>query len=130
MAALRSDTLGAVNTEPTELLPSRKKRSHAWIDARSLALARAVAAKIRRNPSFLQRASDNLVRWKERHSTWPRCLSEWEEILSSRTLDDVLAILLEDSEDGRRRRQSSPFTGILTPAERREIFERYEATGT
>jgi hypothetical protein len=114
----------------SELLHSLKKRSHAWIDARSLALAKAVAEKIRRDPALLQRALDNLARWKERRSTWPRCLSEWEEIISSRTLDDVLAILLEDSEEGRRRRQSSPFTGILTLAERREIFKRYEAIGT
>ncbi len=107
-----------------------QKRSHAWIDARSLALARAVAERIRRDPSLLQRAFETLARWKERRETWPPCLREWEVILAGRNVDDILAILVEDSEDGRRRRQSSPFTGFLTPAERKEIFEHYEAIGT
>lgn len=107
-----------------------QKRSHAWIDARSLALARAVAEKIRRDSSLLPKALENLARWKERRKPWPSCLKEWEEILGGRTVDDILAVLVEDSEQGRRRRQSSPFTGFLTPAERKEIFERYEAIGT
>ncbi len=107
-----------------------QKHSHDWIDARSLALAQAVAEKIRRDPSLLQRAFENHARWKESRETWPPCLREWEEILAGRNVDDVLAILVEDSEDGRRRRQSSPFTGFLTPAERKEIFEHYEAIGT
>ena len=95
-----------------------QKRSHDWIDARSLALAQAVAEKIRHDPSLLQRALENLARWKERRQTGPLCLTEWEEILAGRNVDDVLAILVEDSEEGRRRRQSSPFTGFLTPPER------------
>jgi hypothetical protein len=85
-------------------------------------LAEAVAEKIRRDPSLLKRARRNLARWKERRTTWPRCLEEWEEILSDLPVEDVLALLVEDSEEGRRRRQSSPFTGILSAAERRAIF--------
>ena len=100
------------------------------MDARSLALAQAVAEKIRRDPSRLQRALENLVRWKKRREIWPACLKEWEEILARRSIDEVLAILVEDSEEGRRRRQSSPFTGLLTPAERKAIFDHYETIGT
>ena len=107
-----------------------KKRSHEWIDARSLAMAEAVAEKVGRDPALVQTAVGNLARWKARRSPWPACLREWEEILASCDVDDLLRILVEDSEEGRRRRQSSPFTGILTPRERREIFERYEAIGT
>ena len=107
-----------------------KKRSHEWIDARSLDLARAVAEKVRRDPSLLEKARGNLSRWKDRLHPWPRALQEWEEILGHPSLDRILLLLVEDSEEGRRRRQSSPFTGILTPGERQAIFERYEALGT
>ena len=113
----------------TQESPQLKKRSHDWIDARSLALAEAVAEKIRRDPSLLERAKDNLARWKEKRTTWPRCLEEWEEILSDFPFEDVLALLVEDSEEGRRRRQSSPFTGILTATERKAIFAHYETIG-
>jgi hypothetical protein len=61
---------------------------------------------------------------------WPKALQEWEEIISEGSLEEILGKLVEDTEDGRRRRQSSPFSGILSPAERREIFEKYEAIGT
>ena len=114
----------------TQESPTIKKRSHEWIDARSLALAKAVAEKIRRDTSFLQQATENLARWKARRTNWPKCLREWEEILSDLPVRDVLALLVEDSEEGRRRRQSSPFTGILTAAERKVIFEQYDAIGT
>ncbi len=79
-----------MNRRPGEPPRSLKKRSHAWIDARSLVLAMAVAEKIRGDASLLRRASDNLVRWKERYTSWPKCLREWEEILTSRNADDVL----------------------------------------
>ena len=110
--------------------PILRKRSHQWIDARSLALAKAVAKKIRRDPQLLDTARDSLRRWKKRIIPWPRALREWEEILANFPLDTVLAMLLEDSEEGRRRRQSSPFPGVLTPQERRAIFDHYEAIGT
>ena len=114
-------------TQKSQLI---KKRSHNWIDARSLALAKAVAEKIRRDPSLLRRATENLARWKGRRTSWPKCLREWEKILSDLPVSDLLALLVEDSEEGRRRRQSSPFTGILTAAERKAIFEQYDAIGT
>ena len=106
-----------------------RKRSHEWIDARSLAMAEAIAEKIRRDPSLVDRARENLSRRKERLAQWPKALEEWEEILASFSLEEILSALLSDGEDGRRRRQSSPFTGILSPEERKVIFERYEEIG-
>jgi hypothetical protein len=38
--------------------------------------------------------------------------------------------LTEDSHEGQRLRQSSPFSGILSQRERLEIFRRYESAGT
>jgi hypothetical protein len=43
----------------------------------------------------------------------------------SRDWPEVRGILLDDSEEGRRMRQSDPFCGILTPAERWEIYREF-----
>ena len=108
----------------------RLDRSHEWIDARSLALAEAVGERIRADPSLLDVARKNLLRWRRRMHPWPHVLQEWEAILAEGSADEILAALVSDSEEGRRLRQSSPFAGILTPAERKEIFDRYEEIGT
>jgi hypothetical protein len=57
-------------------------------------------------------------------------LREWQTILSNHSLNEVLEILIEDSDEGQRLRQSSPFSGILSQRERLEVFRRYETAGT
>jgi hypothetical protein len=37
--------------------------------------------------------------------------------------------LVDDSENARRLRQSTPFAGILTQEERRRILEKHESAG-
>ena len=106
-----------------------KLRSHQWVDARSLELARAIAAKVAAEPSYLDRVRATLTRWKQNRASWPSALQEWEDLLAKASLETVLALLTEDSEEGCRRRQSSPFTGILTEKERREVFSKYEKIG-
>ncbi|HLU48990.1 MAG TPA: hypothetical protein VK116_12935 [Planctomycetota bacterium] len=114
-----------MDREPRHLVD----RSHAWIDARSLELARATAAKIRMEPALFEKARRNIERWRSRGVTSPD-LDACDRILERHTFDEVLDLLVEDSEAGRRRRQSSPFVGILPESERREIFRRYEAIGS
>jgi len=101
-------------------------RSHQWIDERSLALARATAEKLRRDAALFAVAQANLQRWKATLSPWPGALKEWEECIASGK-EAVIALLTEDSPRGRRLRQSSPFVGVLTVAERNAIFRRYES---
>jgi hypothetical protein len=101
-------------------------RSHAWIDRRSLALARATAARIARKPELLEVARDNLLRWKSTLGHWPADLQTWEQVLAG-GVEAALAQLTEDSPRGRRLRQSSPFAGVLTPQERQAIFDEYES---
>lgn len=57
---------------------------------------------------------------------WPAALQEWELILAQGQLV-ALGALIEESERGRRLRQSNPFAGVLTPQERTAIFAEYEA---
>jgi len=100
-------------------------RTHRSIDERSLAMARAIAAKIDADPGHggVQRARAICERW-ERLSPSPNH-REWLEILR-KPWAEIRAILLEDSEEGRRRRQNSPFCGILTSKERWSIYRRFQ----
>jgi hypothetical protein len=84
--------------------------------------------KIDRDPARrgLEKASATCRRWA-RERPAPAIL-EWLEILE-RPWEQIRAVLLADSEEGRRLRQSDPFCGILTPEERWAIYRaHYEAS--
>ena len=100
-------------------------KDHRLIDERSLAFDRLVAAKLRTNPALLEKARANLSRWLQTsgNRAVPDLL-EWQLVLDG-SLSEVLALLVATDERARRLRQSSPFCGILTPAERLAIIREY-----
>src|SRR4051812_1922638 len=103
-------------------------RRHDWVDERSRALHIAIADKIRREPGLLDLARENIERWERRCSDEVRPVyEEWKGLINNWHLEKLLSFLAEKSERGNRMRQSSPFSGILTPAERNRIFAEYEA---
>jgi hypothetical protein len=80
-----------------------------------------IARKISRDPRLLGVARRNLARWiRARKDGPPGVYLEWQRILAQ-PWTEVAALLTELSENATRLRQSSPFTGILTAAERRRI---------
>ena len=84
-----------------------------------------IAAKIDQDKELLAIAQTNLARWEKRwQESAPRWLSEWRQILR-RPWSQVAAILVSPSENAARLRQSSPFAGVLTPIERRRIYEAF-----
>jgi hypothetical protein len=97
---------------------------HSRLDERSLALHELVAHKVEAAPALLDKARGNVRRWQEANESPSLALAEWEQILSS-PVNQVVAFLVERSERATRLRQSSPFAGILTEAERRAIYESY-----
>lgn len=97
---------------------------HCRLDERSLALHRLVAWKVLADPALLDQARQNVRRWRTMDGSPSLALSEWESILSG-PVDEVTRFLMEPSERATRLRQSSPFCGILTEAERRVIYESY-----
>ena len=99
-------------------------RGHPHIDARSLDLARLTASKIDADPSLIAIAHDNIERYCQRQKHLPRSQTEWLEILE-RPWPEIRAILLEESDEGQRRRSSSPFKGLSTETERHEIQARH-----
>ncbi len=97
---------------------------HSRLDERSLAMHRLIAAKLQTDPALLDKARDNVRRWQADDGSPKLALAEWEQILSG-PVNQVAAFLAERSERATRLRQSSPFAGILTEAERRAIYESY-----
>jgi hypothetical protein len=85
---------------------------------------RAIAAKLRSDPSLLKIAHDNLERWSKTGSASQSYWDAWREILK-RPLSEILDLLVEDSERMTDMRQTSPFAGILTPKERWAIYAHF-----
>lgn len=104
---------------------------HDLIDRRSLELHRLVAGKIRQQPELMDLVREKLDLTLGESRLSESCkdaLREWQTIFSLKSFEEILEILVEDSDEGQRLRQSTPFSGILTQQERGEIFRRYEST--
>jgi predicted NACHT family NTPase len=100
-------------------------RAHEWIDRRSLALHEAVAAKLETQPQLLEVARANLQRWLTTNPA--AALREWWQLLDATPLPELVALLRSPGDQATRLRQSSPFAGLLTPAERQSILDDYES---
>ncbi len=97
------------------------------IEARSLAMHCMIAQKIAADPALIDLARRNLASWRSRYGdSPPRALDEWQEILK-RSWPEVAAIMMDPGESAIRLRQSSPFAGALTPAERKRIYEAFRS---
>ncbi len=104
-------------------------RGHQRIDRRSLELHRAIAAKLREHPERIEIALGNLARWSAMAGHSQPYFNAWREILD-RPLDEVLELMVEDSEKMTAMRQATPFAGVLDPAERWAIYARFAPNGT
>ena len=95
-------------------------RTHQDIDRRSLEMVRRIVAKIDADPERrgLEHAKRVCDRWVAQGI---RSALEWRTILE-RPWEEVRALLLEESDEGQRLRQTDPFCGILTPQERWQIY--------
>src|SRR5437868_10393363 len=100
--------------------------SHEWIDLVDLAMHRAMARKIRREPKLFNRVRQTLARWEQIKRGLPPCLKEWKVMLAEKDMNEVLRLATRADEEGNRLRQSSPFCGILTEFEREGIWARYD----
>ncbi len=100
---------------------------HRIIEARSLAMHCLIARKIEADRRLLAATRRNLTKWIARYGEdAPRALDEWREILD-RPWPEIAALITAADESATRLRQSSPFAGVLTPAERRRVYEAFRA---
>jgi hypothetical protein len=91
---------------------------HRNLDARSLALHRLVADRLRREPEALSRAHATLARWRlHADARVAPYLADWDVILAG-GVQSCIDVMLEDSERAAALRQASPFAGLLSNAER------------
>ena len=88
----------------------------------------AIAERLRASPELLGIAHDNLRRWSGSAGRSGPYMERWRELLAL-PLEELLAVIEEDSEDMRAMRQSSPFAGVLRSKERWEIYDAF-AVGT
>jgi hypothetical protein len=113
------------SSTPTTL--SRGLLKHRIIEARSLAMHCLIARKIDADRRLLDVARRNLAKWIARYADGvPPALSEWRGILA-RPWPEIAALITASGEAAVRLRQSSPFAGVLTSAERRRVYEAFRA---
>ena len=95
-------------------------------NARSLAYARAIVAKIDASPALAEKGLANLARLRaQRGGALNGCDEEWERILQQRKWCEVRTLLLDETDEGQRLRAANPFTGILSQEERNAVHEAY-----
>jgi hypothetical protein len=106
---------------------------HRKLEERSLALHRQIAQRIRRNPDLLTKVSERLskdISSGQFSASVTDAMQEWLDLLKSSSVDQVLELLVDERENASRLRQSTPFAGILTQKERRQILGNDESAGS
>lgn len=94
---------------------------------RSLWLNRAIAGKLAHDPErVLAKARQNLDRFRRIHGrgTVRRWLDEWERIIDEGP-EAVMRTLAAETSHAADLRQNSPFPGVLTQHERRQVLDAF-----
>lgn len=92
-----------------------------------LGMFRAIAAKIEREPAFLEVGLANIDRWIASGIDQRSKLEEWRERIlaaqrSPEALQELISLLSDENERAEYEREFSPFAGVLTTAERRPFL--------
>ena len=104
--------------------PLARRTDVGWVDEINAALHAAIAAKLRRQPSLLGIAVQNVRHWRRTASAdfdveTRAALRQWKLILLTWTPEEIADFLPVRTEFAARLRRHSPFVGVLTPAEQR-----------
>ena len=94
-------------------------------DRRSLLLHAAVAARLRAEPEAVRaRARASLARMRAVHPGARPLLDEWRCLLR-RPLDALIPVLTDPMPWARELRHVTPFTGVLSAAERTSVYRAF-----
>jgi hypothetical protein len=96
---------------------------HAVAEDTSLQLHRAVAGRLRADPSLVERARRRVDGWLRDGSVAKPYAEAWREVLSH-SADEVARFLEDPGERARQLRQTSPFAGFLDARTRWAIRRR------
>ncbi len=97
--------------------------------ARSRALHRAIAQKVLADPQATMAAARQRL---ARLATEPHAdyyFAEWSRWLEASPSDVYRLLAEDDSEYAEAMRRMSPFVGLLTPGERRAIYQQFQPSG-
>lgn len=98
--------------------------AHVRRDQEKLRLHRAVVEHLRADPErVLRMARANLERWIARNGPQPYYL-EWQEILESHSVEEIISLLLTDGDRAQHLRQTAPFAGVLSDSERDALLRK------
>ena len=100
---------------------------HRLAEARSIALHRAVAEKLRADPRLLARARARVAEWRISGAVMMPYVEGWERMLAL-DLDALCSMLADPGENARALRQVSPFAGAVPPRERWRIWRTVRET--
>ena len=96
-------------------------KGHELADARSLAIHRLIAERVRQDPSIAQAASRRVERWLEEGKIHPTYARAWKELLTG-PLDQLVSLLQDPGERARAMRQCTPFLGVFDQTTRLRIW--------
>lgn len=99
--------------------------AHRRAEARSLALHRRVAERLREEPELIVAARARLQRWIDAGSVSPAWGEAWAAVLEG-PVEELCELLQANDEHARSMRQASPFAGALHPRERWRIWREVE----
>ena len=93
---------------------------HSRREFQSLAVHRRIAGLLAQRPQqVIDKARANLDSWLQIHrgAALEIVYQEWRSLLNSLSPAEISDLIVAEDERATRLRQSSPFVGILTPAE-------------
>jgi len=97
---------------------------HTNVDRRMLRLAEAIAARLRRDPSLVERAEKYIDKRLDRASAAERKeLLEWKQLLESISLPRLCRFLVDPGERATRLRQTLPFLDVISKDERDRLLQ-------
>jgi len=104
---------------------TRPHERHDWI---SLQLGKLAATRIREEPARVEVGMRNIRRWlanPDCNEHWAAARREWEELIKSRSAQEIAALLESEGDTAQRLRASMPFIQppFFTEAERLQIIE-------
>jgi hypothetical protein len=94
-------------------------------DIRSLMMHKLIAEKLKTNPQLWLIPQKNIDKWLEA-GVCEVTYREWKNIFFNSSQDEIIEIITSDTENSKRLRSSSPFTGILSIIERNKFFLKHE----
>lgn len=106
---------------------AQAENQHRRLDRRSLALHAVIAGKLMADPDLVKRVVlPNIARFRGIHhaSGTDELLKAWDSAAAA-GVSALLRICVDPSERGQQLRQASPLTGILTPEERKIVYDAY-----